>query len=44
MEGAILRGERPAAVMQPTSLVNELYLKLIQQPRLPSLIMSLRAI
>lgn len=31
--GAILRGERSAAVLQPTSLVNELYLKLVQQRR-----------
>ncbi len=31
--GAILRSERPSAVLQPTSLVNELYLKLIQQRR-----------
>jgi RNA polymerase sigma factor (TIGR02999 family) len=30
---AILRGERPSAVLQPTSLVNELYLKLLQQRR-----------
>jgi RNA polymerase sigma factor (TIGR02999 family) len=31
--GALLRGERPSPVLQPTSLVNELYLKLIQQRR-----------
>jgi RNA polymerase sigma factor (TIGR02999 family) len=31
---ALFRGERPSGVLQPTSLVNELYLKLIRQHRL----------
>lgn len=29
--GALFRGERPENLLQPTSVVNELYLKLIQQ-------------
>jgi RNA polymerase sigma factor (TIGR02999 family) len=32
--GALFRGERPEGLLQPTSLVNELYLKLILQRRL----------
>jgi len=31
---ALFRGERPGGVLQPTSLVNEFYLKLILQQRL----------
>ena len=29
--GALFRGERPENVLQPTSVVNELFLKLIRQ-------------
>ncbi len=32
--GCLFRGERPANLLQPTSLVNELYLKLVKQRRL----------
>ena len=32
--GALFRGERPENVLQPTSVVNELFLKLIRQRNL----------
>ena len=32
--GCLFRGERPANLLQPTSLVNELYLKLVKQRQL----------
>ncbi len=32
--GALFRGERFSSVLQPTSLINELYLKLVRQKRL----------